>query len=233
MNTSLNKSEIICYMMTSVDGRIDCAMTAKLPGVEEYYLLLDAFQFDATVSGRQTAQLEMAQPGQFQASDSLPAGQEMISNKVHGPKPFDVVMAPHGGLLWKQAKEYAHPLIMVCSKQVPIEYLKYLDTLDISYIVTGDREIDLPRAAKLLHDEFGINRLGIVGGATINTAFLDAGLLDEIDILIGAGIDGRAQFVPVFNHQDNEAPLTRLKLLDVNHRPRSNAVLLRYQVCGQ
>ncbi|WP_323090282.1 hypothetical protein [Allobaculum sp. JKK-2023] len=67
MNTSLSKPEIICYMMTSVDGRIDCAMTAKLPGVEEYYLLLDAFQFDATVSGRQTAQLEMAQPGQFQA----------------------------------------------------------------------------------------------------------------------------------------------------------------------
>lgn len=34
-------------------------------------------------------------------------------------------------------------------------------------------------------------------------AFLDAGLLDEVIVLIGAGIDGRASFPPVFNREDN------------------------------
>lgn len=29
-------------MMTAVDGRIDCAMTEQLPGVQEYYSTLDA-----------------------------------------------------------------------------------------------------------------------------------------------------------------------------------------------
>lgn len=33
--------------------------------------------------------------------------------------------------------------------------------------------------------------MGIVGGPAINTGFLDAGLLDEISILMGAGIDAR------------------------------------------
>ncbi len=34
------KPYITCYMMMSIDGRIDCAMTAEPPGVEEYYPLL-------------------------------------------------------------------------------------------------------------------------------------------------------------------------------------------------
>ena len=38
----MNRPYIICHMMTSVDGRIDCAMTEHLPGVQEYYDTLDA-----------------------------------------------------------------------------------------------------------------------------------------------------------------------------------------------
>ena len=37
----MNKPYIACYMMTSVDGRIDCDMTAQLAGVEEYYRTRD------------------------------------------------------------------------------------------------------------------------------------------------------------------------------------------------
>ena len=34
--TPMNRPHIACHMMTSVDGRIDCAMTEHLPGVQEY-----------------------------------------------------------------------------------------------------------------------------------------------------------------------------------------------------
>ena len=37
----MNKPYIVCYMMTSVDGRIDCDMVGRLAGVEDYYPLLD------------------------------------------------------------------------------------------------------------------------------------------------------------------------------------------------
>lgn len=33
----MNKPYIICHMMSSVDGRIDYAMTEQLKGVEDYY----------------------------------------------------------------------------------------------------------------------------------------------------------------------------------------------------
>lgn len=37
----MKKPYIICHMMISIDGRIDCAMTSKLPGVDDYYTSLD------------------------------------------------------------------------------------------------------------------------------------------------------------------------------------------------
>lgn len=40
----MKKPYIICHMMISIDGRIDCAMTAKLPGVNDYYTSLDEIQ---------------------------------------------------------------------------------------------------------------------------------------------------------------------------------------------
>ena len=66
----MNKPYIICHMMTSVDGRIDCAMTSQLPGVEDYYKTLDALNLPTTVSGRVTAELEMAEPGFFPGKKS-------------------------------------------------------------------------------------------------------------------------------------------------------------------
>ena len=61
----MNRPYIVCYMMTSVDGRIDCAMTEKLPGVEEYYPLLEELGLQSGVSGKTTARLELAEPGEL------------------------------------------------------------------------------------------------------------------------------------------------------------------------
>ena len=63
----MNKPYIVCHMMTAVDGRSDCAMTEHLPGVQEYYNTLDALDAPTRISGRVTAELEMAQPGKFPA----------------------------------------------------------------------------------------------------------------------------------------------------------------------
>lgn len=82
------------------------------------------------------------------------------------------------------------------------EYLSYLDGKNISYVVTGKEHIDLARAAEILKETFGIERLGVIGGPAINTAFLDADLMDEVIVLIGAGIDGRAAFPNHINIKD-------------------------------
>lgn len=78
----MKKPYIICHMMISLDGRIDCAMTEHLPGVDDYYQTLEALSVPTTVTGRVTAQLEMALPGTFQAKDPTPVGREAFSKAL-------------------------------------------------------------------------------------------------------------------------------------------------------
>ena len=224
----MKKPYIVCHMMTSLDGRIDCAMTEQLPGVDDYYQTLEALQAPTTVSGRVTAQLEMALTGEFQASDPTPVGKEAFSRKVDAPG-YEIVVDTHGKLLWPDAGEPEKPLLILTSEQAPREYLTYLDSRNISWIAAGRERIDLARAAEILAAEFGVERMAVVGGSAINTSFLDSGLLDEVSILIGAGIDGRGGMPAVFDGRAMDHPVTLLHLTDVR-KFDSGAVWLRYAV---
>ena len=224
----MKKPYIICHMMTSVDGRIDCAMTSLLPGVDDYYATLNALDVPTTVSGRVTAELEMAEPGVFAAKDKTPYGKEGFS-KAADAAGYEVVVDTHGKLLWPDCTGMEKPYLIITSQQVPQEYLNYLDGKHISWIACGEQKIDLARASEILAESFGVKRMGIVGGPAINTAFLNAGLLDEISILIGAGVDGRRDMPSVFDGRAMDYPLTHLSLQDVK-KFESGAVWLRYKV---
>ena len=224
----MKKPYIVCHMMTSVDGRIDCTMTSLLPGVEDYYATLRALDLPTTVSGRVTAELELAEPGTFRAKDSTPLGKEGFSKKADAAG-YEVVVDTHGKLLWPDAAGMEKPYLIITSTQVPQEYLRYLDEKHISWIACGENAIDLPRACEILAEQFGVERMGVVGGPAINTAFLNAGLLDEISLLIGAGVDGRMEMPSVFDGRAMDYPLTHLHLTDVK-KFDSEAVWLRYTV---
>lgn len=214
-------------MMTSVDGRIDCKMTEQLPGVEDYYATLAELELPTTVSGRVTAELEMALPGSFTAKDTAPYGKEGFSKNVDADG-YEVIADTNGKLLWPDAAGMEKPYLILTSERVTKEYLRYLDERHISWIACGDDRIDLARASEILATEFNVKRMGVVGGAAINTAFLDAGLLDEVSILVGAGIDGRGCMASVFDNLGKDHLLIRMKLTDVR-RFDSDAVWLRYK----
>ena len=221
----MNKPHIICHMMTSVDGRIDCAMTEHLPG-EEYYDTLDALGAPSRVSGRVTAQIEMAS-GTFHSETATPFGKEGFSKKADADG-YEIIMDTHGTLLWDNADE-ERPLVIVTGEQVSREYLSYLDENHISWIACGKDKIDLNRVCEILADEFGVERMAVVGGGHINAGFLATGLLDEVSILIGAGIDGRGGMAAVFDGLPMDQPVTQLHL-DSVQQYGSGAVWIRYSV---
>ena len=224
----MNKPYIICHMMTSVDGRIDCAMTAKLEGVDDYYTTLDALNVDATLSGRVTAELELALPGKFEVENYKPLGTESFSKKIDAAS-YEIVVDTNGTLLWNDDKDYETPHIIITSEKVSTEYIAYLDSKNISRIACGKSEIDLNRAVEILADKFNVKRLAIVGGALINGAFLDAGLLDEISILIGLGVDARKGMPAALDGLPMEREPFKLKLEGVKTFD-SGAVWIRYKV---
>lgn len=207
----MNKPHIICHMIMALDGRIDCEMTAKLKGVEHYYTTLKELNTPTTVSGKVTAQLELALSGEFTSTNTEIYGKEGFSKKTDA-EGYEVVVDTKGSLLWDDDTNSTKPHLIITSEQVTKEYLDYLDSKNISWIVCGKTSIDLTRASEILADEFYVKRMAIVGGGFINGSFLEAGLLDEISMLIGAGIDGRKGMVGVFDGRSMQSNIVELKL---------------------
>ncbi len=224
----MNKPYIICHMMTSIDGRIDCAMTENLPGVEEYYSTLDSLDAPTHVSGRITAELEMALPGKFSSEKITPIDKEDFY-KSADTDGYEIAVDTHGTLLWSDQSNEKQPVLILTSEKASMEYLNYLREKHISYIACGKENIDLVRACEILSDNFGVKRMAVVGGGHINAGFLLKGLLDEVSILIGAGIDGRGGMSAVFDGLPMDRPVTQLKLEQVQPF-ESGAVWIRYKV---
>ena len=223
----MSKPFIACHMMMSVDGRIDCGMTSKLRGVDEYYATLDALDVPSRVSGHVTAELEMAD-GPWAATDSAPYGKQGWSKAVDSDA-YEIVFDTHGSLSWSRGETYARPLLIVVSEQAPAEYLAYLDDQGISWIACGADRIDVAGAVDIMGREFGIERMATVGGGNINGAFLDAGLLDEVSVLIGPGIDARAGMASTFDGLPQDREPFQLKLKHVESYG-DGAVWIRYDV---
>ena len=156
----------------------------------------------------------------------MPLGGEAFS-KAADADGYEVVTDTRGTLLWEDAVE-ERPLLILTSERVSREYLAYLDERRISWIACGREEIDLARACELLSKEFGVKRMAVVGGGRVNAGFLAAGLLDEVSVLVGAGIDGRGGMSAVFDGLPTDRPVTPLRLAEVR-RFDSGAVWLRYR----
>lgn len=145
----MKKPYIICHMMISVDGRIDCAMTEQLPGVEDYYQTLNETNVPTTVSGRVTAELEMAE-GIFKAKEFEEYGKTGYSKKCDA-RGYEIILDTKGKLLWHQVENTDKPYLIVTSEKVTKEYLAYLDQQNISWIACGKEKIDLKKVCDILY----------------------------------------------------------------------------------
>lgn len=213
--------------MSSVDGRIDCAMTAEIDKTDAYYQALGQLNFDAVLEGRVSRKMHYALPEPFKASTPAPIGKEKFY-KAHSASHYDIAIDTHGSLKWPHDAS-AINLLVITDEDCPQEYHEYLTANGISWIACGKKGIGLRRSVEILAEDFGVKRLGIVGGGHINGAFLQSGLLDEVSVMIGGGIDGRAGMAAVFDGiREKDYPPTMLTLNDVERM--GNTVWLKYTV---
>lgn len=215
-------------MMMSLDGRIDCAEMEKMPGDAEYYETLAALETPTTISGKVTAILHYAETGKFMPKQNAVLGKTTFSKKAVAVG-YSVIVDTKGTLLWPANTIDDKPLVVVTSEQVSQEYLAYLDSKKISWIAAGKEAIDLAKAVAILHTEFGAERIAVVGGGHVNACFLNAGLLDEISILLSPAIDGRAQQTACFDGLPVATEPAQLKLQKVQSYD-NGTIWLRYSV---
>ncbi|MDD6547293.1 MAG: dihydrofolate reductase family protein [Pseudomonadota bacterium] len=172
--------------------------------------------------------MEVTSEPPFSGDAGEPLGKETV-HKATDAAGYTVVADTRGTLGWSDGTADGRPLLILLSERAGQNYLKYLESKGISYIATGRERIDLARAAEILYSEFGVQRLGVEGGGTVNAGFLAAGLLDEISIILAPGIDARGGMRASFDGLPLGTEPVRLKLLSAKSFD-DGAVWLRYSL---
>ena len=241
---------IICHMMTSIDGKIvEDHWTAPYGGTENdettisYYDLSDSFKCDAEMLGRVTvhrhhAKQEFKDPIPVIAIDPQP----FIGKRE--TKRLCIVVDRHGRIKYEGDRICGENIIVVLSQKISQTYLEHLRSLKISYVFAGEDGNDLVEAMESLGRFFNIKRIVLQGGGTINGAFLENGLIDELSVMIYPGIDGRKAAPSLFDWSPrtdnsgtgktvlvtgNPAAGQSLELLDAQNAGQG-VIALRYKI---
>ncbi len=193
----MTRPYIVCHMVASIDGRIDCEMVDKISG-DEYYGTLEKLDCPTLLEGRVTMEHYYAKNEPFVANDPTPAGTTSVFKAADSDE-YMVAVDTHGRLRWPASEIDGVPIVCIVSEQVPGEYLDMLRNEGISYICVGRDAIDLPAAMELLRNKFGVERMAVLGGGHINGGFLAAELIDEVSLLLAPGIDGRKGQTALFD----------------------------------
>jgi riboflavin biosynthesis pyrimidine reductase len=145
-------------------------------------------------------------------------------------KSFAIVVDAGGKLGWDENEIDGDHVIEILSESVPNEYLQHLQTKKVSYIFAGKRDLDFSVALAQLHDLFNIKTMMLEGGGKINGSVLNAGLIDEISILVLPLADGAANASTTFEVGDNlpKKAAQPLKLLNIKQLAH-DVIWLRYK----
>jgi riboflavin biosynthesis pyrimidine reductase len=191
------KPHIICHMIASLDGSLHPSRFTTSPDGTRadwsklYERIHEALKGDAWIVGRVTM-AEMSKAGPHP-----PAQPGAVERPHHfarrGAGSYAVAIDPSGRLHFNGGAVGGDHVVVLLGRDVPDSHLAELAADDVSYIIAETAEMDLAALLTVLGRELGISRLLLEGGATINGAFLAAGLVDELSLLVAPALDGRAR----------------------------------------
>jgi riboflavin biosynthesis pyrimidine reductase len=225
------KPYVICHMMSSLDGH---ALTDgwdrpfKKAAGDLYEKLAQSFAFDGWICGRTTMQ-EIAHGDDYPkglAKAPIPRTPYIAKRDA---ETYAIAIDGHGKVAWKSNEALGSHVVAVVTEAVEDDYLAYLQSIEVSYIFGGKTDIDLSHVLQILADEFGTKRLVVEGGPHVSGSFVNAGLVDEVSVLILPLIDGRGEHPASFEiARDAWTAPTYLKLASADIQD-GGGVWLRYK----
>ena len=231
----MDRPKIICHILQSVDGNIDgdfFTLPELSPAYRAFSRIREEYACDAVISGATTA----AEIYRGRFVDNLPTSSERWPRtdwKARQADRYAVVIDGTGSVRWESGSvnrrgEKLH-VIVVLQENASDVYISHLRKAGVSYIFAGKDSLDLPLAARKLKELFGIQSMLLSGGGVVDWSFLQAGLIDEISLVIPPVIDGGVRLPSAFDDSPlaaGHAPVA-LKLADVQ-RLEGDALWLRY-----
>lgn len=232
-----------CVMMSTLDGKIGSGI-AGVDIVDDYldvYRTIDdsvAGPYEkkniAWMCGRETSKLYFADSN----SSPLPNGTSIIDDSDFFANPnagrFFVTIDTKGVLRWKSnsveffSEHGPLHLIIIVTRSTPKNYLAYLKSKNISYIMSENDEVQFGTILTKLNFNFDISTLLLEGGGKINGSFMTQGLVDEIHLLLLPMVLNRTNAPSLFDSQNIQGELKHFALVESSTKPRGS-VLLHYR----
>ncbi|OON68729.1 RibD family protein [Hymenobacter sp. CRA2] len=230
----MTRPHVICHMMSSVDGKIlsanwkDEELTNTFAGYFEKYHV--TFTSQAWMCGRITMERDFSggvQPELQPAPHPIP--REPFIGDPNATS-FAVAVDAHGKLGWDSNQTHGDHIIEVLTEQVSDEYLHYLQRKRISYLFAGQSEVDFTSVLEQLAALFPIQTLMLEGGGHLNGSLLNAGLIDELSLLVLPLADGTPKSPTTFEVSEYlpKGPATRLYLTKVEQLD-NDVIWLKYR----
>jgi riboflavin biosynthesis pyrimidine reductase len=226
------KPHVICHMSSSIDGRTRLSRWRPKGAVGGLFEKLhDELEGDAWLIGRVTGQ-------EFAKGNAYPATTDAVFPReswfaTRDAKAYGVVLDTHGKIVWGRSDIGGDPIVVVLTEQVSDAHLAGLRGEGISYIFAGKTELDLGLALDILNRELGIKRLLVEGGGVANGAFLRAGLIDEISLILFPTVDGAKGVSSIFDSSEAEAGQAapvRTMVLESTQQLDGGVLWLRYRL---
>lgn len=228
--------QIICHVMGSVDGRLltdrwtepfNGKSKGELTGI--YAAIGRKLNSDAWMFGKNTL-CEGYFPKKFHTQDTTP----LVHPSPHAANSISdrlfVVADPDANILYDSSTVRGDSIVAILPETAPASYLEYLQEKEISYLFAGAKGDDLRTAMHTLAETFGVESLSLQGGGIIDGAFLQAGLIDELSLVVYPGIDGSANSTSIFHYigKGNPSHGQLLELLSVQTM-ENGIVWMRYK----
>ncbi|MCU0462623.1 MAG: dihydrofolate reductase family protein [Bacteroidales bacterium] len=204
--------ELIIHNSISLDG----SLTGFMPDMALHYKIAGDYKSDAHLIG----------------SNTIIAGNEMFGDGIPAEEPSDFnqpernpalpwwVIVDSGGRLKGMLHtcrrfEFCRDVIVLLSESTPAEYFGHLRDRNYNFIIAGKEKVDLNMATDRLKENFGISRILTDTGRILGNILINAGMVDEISLLVHPLIVGEKCY-PMFSdiNKNTEFKLVKSEKFD-------------------
>ena len=200
----MKRPYFICHILSSLDGRIngpfmEMASTRQLGA--EYGRIRTELGADAWLYGTATTkEFTGFRKPQLKETAEVPEG-DFIA--YAGAGFYYVSVDTKGEIGWESGiwkasgRPDAHVIEVLTESTLPA-YKAYLRRIGVSYMICGKENLDCRTAAEKLAQHFGIEKVLVCGGGMVNWSFLQAGIIDELSLLLSPVTDAGAGQAALF-----------------------------------
>ena len=205
----MDRPYIICHILSALDGKITGAFMeteANQNANREFGRIREEYQAQAWLYGTTTTKefTGFRKPDLSLLSEEVPDGDYVAET---GWDLYYVSLDTLGEIAWdsgiyKRAGRPDSHIIEILTEKTPSTYRAYLRKQGVSYILAGEDALDCKAAAQKLKSLFGIGKMLICGGGTVNWSFLSQGVVDELSLLLSPVADGDPNTPTIFERME-------------------------------